>query len=82
MAEATASASAPAILEGADYITVKKIAEKAGVSRATIYAHIERGNLTVKKVGFYTVIEAADAIRFLKRLRTIRLGNRDIVIYQ
>jgi excisionase family DNA binding protein len=65
-----------------EYLTLSQVAERAGVSRATIYAHIERGNLQTKRVGFYTVVTEANAEAFLKRLTKIKLGTRDLVVFQ
>lgn len=65
-----------------DYLTLSQIAQRAGVSRATIYAHIERGHLKTKRVGFYTVVTEENADAFLSRLTKIKLGSRELVVFQ
>jgi len=65
-----------------EYLTLSAIAKRAGVSRTTVYAHIERGHLKTEQVGFYTVVTEDNAEAFLRRLTKIKLGTRELVVYQ
>lgn len=42
-------------------LTVRQVAEMAGVSRMTVFREIERGNLPAERVGRDMIIDLADA---------------------
>lgn len=64
------------------YLTLAKVAEDVGIARTTLYSHIKRGNLKTKKMGFFTVVSAADAAAFRKKLKRVSFGDRTITVYQ
>lgn len=64
------------------YLALAQVAEDTGVARTTLYSHIKRGNLKTKKVGFFTVVSAADAAAFKKKLKKVSFGGRTITVYQ
>lgn len=64
------------------YVTPREVAQSAGMSRATIYVHIAKGNLRTKKLGTLTVATREDAQEFLSRLTKIKLGSREVSVFQ
>ena len=65
-----------------DYISLKDLAEMSGVTRTTLYKHIEKGHLKAHKVGFFTVVKHADAKAFIKRLHPLTFSGRTVMVYQ
>lgn len=65
-----------------DYLTLADLAAATGITRTTLYAHIRRGNLKAKKLGFFTVVPKDEAERFKSRLRTLQWGQRTVTVFQ
>lgn len=65
-----------------DFIPLAKVATETGIARTTLYAHIKRGNLKARKVGFFTVVAPSDVAAFKKRLKRVNFGERTITVFQ
>jgi len=53
---------------GDEYVTPAEIAARLKVSRATVYALIERGDLTASRIGLSLRVKERDLTVFLERI--------------
>jgi excisionase family DNA binding protein len=65
-----------------DYLTLAEVAGETGISRTTLYTHIQKGRLRANKLGFFTVVHKDAVAEFKTHLRKLTFGERVITIYQ
>jgi excisionase family DNA binding protein len=56
-------------------LSITQVLEITGISRATLYMHINAGHIVARKLGSRTIVMVSDLERYLESLPRLHLGR-------
>lgn len=62
------------------YYTMSDVAKRLGMSRQTLYTHVQAGRIKPQRFGRYAVLSESEVLKFAKKLRTVRISGEDRMV--